>query len=608
MFAGAKATRTLACDALMDTGSPATFVQEKVLTRMLACGAASTDGIRSGPALQWGGFNGVPLETSRSVRLNVHMGQGGVVTSSDPAPSVAACLAVYAHVVPDGAMAYAVLLGRDSWRHFPERKYEDVSETETVVTLVGSAVDSPATDPKFAAWVDAVVSVVEVESDARVLVRYGGDTVTPPDAVSWVTVDLTNEDGTDADEGSYYVRFADGWSPREAIVDAGRTEIPLQRVGVENFRLHKGMRLGTGGSKLVPGTMERVPEEEAGIPSVSAVDASVPVERIKDPPETVMRGLDPSQREAFARLWDKIPQHLQAISFDFEKELWTPADIDELGDLLCKVEHRFSKHATDLGHVTIDPFQINLKKDAQPVKQRPYRHSPVLAAKVQVEIDRLLLAGILRRSYSDWSSPLVVVAKANGKIRLTCNYKRVNQQSVIPVLPLPTVADLLAGLEGAKVFSTMDLISGFFQSAIHPDSIPITAVCTMFGNYEWTRCPMGLASSPGWFQSIMLRVCEGLERCKLFIDDIVIFSKSGAEHVVDMGKFFDRMVKFDLKLAPKKTSLGVKVVKFLGHKATAHGISPDPDKVESLVRIPMPADVSQLRSLLGGLLLPGVPS
>ncbi len=151
-----------------------------------------------------------------------------------------------------------------------------------------------------------------------------------------------------------------------------------------------------------------------------------------------------------------------------------------------------------MGLVTIDPFRIILKKDARPVKQRSYRHSPVLAAKVQCEIDQLLLAGILRRSYSDWSSPLVVVAKANGKIRLTCNYKRVNQQSVIPVLPLPS-AELgsLAGLNGAKVFSTMDLISGFFQCAIHPDGSPITTVCTTFGNYEWTRCPMGLASSPG---------------------------------------------------------------------------------------------------------------
>lgn len=181
---------------------------------------------------------------------------------------------------------------------------------------------------------------------------------------------------------------------------------------------------------------------------MGAIDESVPDRRMKDPPEAVLSG----QRVAFMRLWDKIPQHLQGISFHFKKALWTPADIDGLRDLSCRAEDRFSRHATGLEYVTIDPFRIILKEDGQPVQQRPYRYLPVLAPKVQYEIDR---------SYSDWSSPLAVVAKANGKIRLTCNYKRVNQKSIIPVLPLPTVEDLLSGLEGAKVFSTIDLISSF---------------------------------------------------------------------------------------------------------------------------------------------------
>ena len=93
--------------------------------------------------------------------------------------------------------------------------------------------------------------------------------------------------------------------------------------------------------------------------------------------------LNALQHKTFLRLWQKIPAYLHAIHFDFEKNLWTAADIDTLGDLLCKYAHRFSKHRTDLGHVTVDPFRIILKEDAQPVKQRPYRHSPVLAAKVQ---------------------------------------------------------------------------------------------------------------------------------------------------------------------------------------------------------------------------------
>ncbi|CAN0450104.1 unnamed protein product, partial [Scytosiphon promiscuus] len=88
--------------------------------------------------------------------------------------------------------------------------------------------------------------------------------------------------------------------------------------------------------------------------------------------------------------------------------------------------------------------------------------------------------------------------------------------------------------------------------------------------------PMGLASSPGWSQSIVLRVCEGLDRIRLFIDDIVCFSKTGREHVEDLPK----------------------VVNCLGHRVTAEELAPDPGKVEALLKMPMPMNISQLRSLL----------
>ena len=127
-------------------------------------------------------------------------------------------------------------------------------------------------------------------------------------------------------------------------------------------------------------------------------------------------------------------------------KLWEPEDIDKLGELLCKFEHRFSKNGSDLGRVTVDPFRIILKPDAHPVKQRAY--SPVINEKVQTEIDKLLLAGVLRRSYSNWASPLVVVAKkANGGVRVTVNYKHMKSVSVIPKLPIPIVEDILADLD-----------------------------------------------------------------------------------------------------------------------------------------------------------------
>ena len=103
-----------------------------------------------------------------------------------------------------------------------------------------------------------------------------------------------------------------------------------------------------------------------------------------------------------------IPEHQIRIWFGLDKAAGQPQNIDALGGTLCEFEHRFSKHSTDLGHVTVDPFRIALKLDATPEKQEPYRHSPVLAAKVRTENYKPFAGG---RGYSNWVSPLVVVAK-----------------------------------------------------------------------------------------------------------------------------------------------------------------------------------------------------
>ena len=215
------------------------------------------------------------------------------------------------------------------------------------------------------------------------------------------------------------------------------------------------MKLGTGGAPLMKSDLAKEQFITTPLESVNAVDAANKApEAPREPLEAVLEALDEKQRAAFIRLWKRVPPRLHDIQFDFDKALWTEADIDTLGDLLCKYEHRFSRHSTGLGHVAVDPFRILLKNDARPIKQRPYRHSPVLAAKVQTKIDKLVLAGILRWSFSNWSAPLVEIAEPDGRLRITCNYKRLNKQSVIPVLPLPTVDDLLADLGGAQVFST----------------------------------------------------------------------------------------------------------------------------------------------------------
>ena len=135
LFGGSKALQTRACTALLDTGSPASFIEEKVWQEMLACGSDSGDGRTEIAPKTWVGFHGVPLITSSYVRLNIQL-ENIKKTDQGSVRSPTVCLVVFAHVVPEEAMTVDVFLGRDSWSPFPIRIYRDVSETTTIVAFV----------------------------------------------------------------------------------------------------------------------------------------------------------------------------------------------------------------------------------------------------------------------------------------------------------------------------------------------------------------------------------------------------------------------------------------------------------------------------------------
>ena len=162
VFMGARAVCTQTCGALLDTGSPASFIQQKVVDRMLACGSASEDGLMEVDDKTWGGFNGVPLVTNKRGRLNIQFWVGGKC-APEQFGTPTACTAVYAYVVPDGTMKHDILLGRDSWEPFPVRQERDVSDTETIVTFVGKKGVGWSSDRELGDWVGKAIGMVEVE-------------------------------------------------------------------------------------------------------------------------------------------------------------------------------------------------------------------------------------------------------------------------------------------------------------------------------------------------------------------------------------------------------------------------------------------------------------
>ncbi|CAB1119757.1 unnamed protein product [Ectocarpus sp. CCAP 1310/34] len=221
--------------------------------------------------------------------------------------------------------------------------------------------------------------------------------------------------------------------------------------------------------------------------------------------------------------------------------------------------------------------------------------------KVDAGLDQYLAAELIQHSTSPWASPLLVIPKKDGSVRITVNYKRLNALVDLDGQPLPRVDDILDFLYTGKVFSIFDLNSAFHQIESDEDTVPLTAFCTPTQLFEWLRMPQGANASPSWFVKVINRVVHGLERVLAYLDDVICFDEEPLGHVLNLIEFFKRLRQYNLKLSPGKGRVGATHANFLGHTISPAGVSPDGVKVRALTHMPPPTNVTQLRSLLGGL-------
>jgi hypothetical protein len=230
--------------------------------------------------------------------------------------------------------------------------------------------------------------------------------------------------------------------------------------------------------------------------------------------------------------------------------------------------------------------------------------APQHKAELNRQLDLLLEAGIIRKSYSPYASPCLFAPKADGSLRLCVDYRQLNLQTVRDRFPTPTAADLIQRTWGAKLFSKIDLMSGFHQLRIREEHAHKAAFVTEDGYYEWVVCPFGLSSTPSCFQRLMSTVLEEHIRAGyvvVYVDDICIFTKTDDphEHLEKLEKVLDSLRQHDLLAKGSKCSLFRTEMEFLGFLVSADGTRPTPSKVEAVVRMAPPETVSQLRSFLG---------
>ena len=253
--------------------------------------------------------------------------------------------------------------------------------------------------------------------------------------------------------------------------------------------------------------------------------------------------------------------------------------------------------------------------DSPPVSSRPYTLPLKHYEWVQREIESLERAGVITKSMSKWASPIVVVPKKSApreppKRRLCVDFRKVNesQQEVITagktkgqisIHPLPKIDEMYAKFKGAKVFSTIDLRSGYHHITLGKSSRAKTAFVTPFGKYKFLMVPFDLAQAPAYFQLLMNKVLNGLKFAITYLDNIITFSENELQHLEHLETIFSCLREAELKMKRSKCDFFKSKIHYLGHLISTKGISPLPNKLDCIQHMPAPKNAKEIKQFLG---------
>ncbi|KAJ3704209.1 hypothetical protein LUZ61_007914 [Rhynchospora tenuis] len=291
------------------------------------------------------------------------------------------------------------------------------------------------------------------------------------------------------------------------------------------------------------------------------------------------------------------------FAYLFQSEVMERSNLQshpDIEEVLSQFQGIFKEPETLPPHRKVD-HQITLLPNVQPVNLRPYRHSYFQKLEIEKIIEELLKSNFIQPSTSPFASPVILVKKKDNSWRLCIDYRQLNACTIKNRYPIPIIEDLLDELKGAKIFSKVDLRSGYHQIRMNLADMQKIAFRTHKGHYKYKVMPFRLTNAPATFQALMNQVFKPFLRrfVLVFFDDILIYSSDLETHKQHLSMVLELLRENQLFAKRSKCEFGMKKIEYLGHVISEEGVATDIKKVEAMQKGPTPKTVSELRGFLG---------
>ena len=290
-------------------------------------------------------------------------------------------------------------------------------------------------------------------------------------------------------------------------------------------------------------------------------------------------------------LWKMVEDSGEVLDSHQRQELYT---------FLLGFADVFAFTDAELGRT--DKLQHTIATEAKHPIRSPVRRIPAVHKKeIHQLIQDMLARNVIQPSTSPWASPIVIVRKKDGSARFCVDYRKLNAITRKDAYPLPRIDDTLDTLSGSQWFSTLDLLSGYWQVEVAEGDRDKTAFATQSGLFEFKVMPFGLCNAPATFQRLMDLVLAGVQwsHCLVYMDDIIVVGRSFKDHLQNLSVVLQRLKDANLRLKPAKCSFCKTKVSYLGHIVSRHGVATDPEKTNKVSKWPTPTTISEVQKFLG---------